>query len=204
MDTGVVGEFGVESCSHGSSLPHGDRIGAFGGNHFNAFADVFDLGGTDEDHLQGRVAELVLDQSAFADRAVDLASVSVAPDADIEGAEAFLFWIVHFPGEQDRAGTGAKSGLGLDELLELFESGVAQEFQERSRFASGDDEAVDLVELLRLFDEQNFGAQLFEPAAVGVEIALEGQDSDFHAGMDFTGKALVSIATLLATRERKS
>jgi hypothetical protein len=26
------------------------------------------------------------------------------------------------------------------------------------------------------------GAQLFEPAAVGVEIALQGQDSDFHGG----------------------
>ena len=32
-----------------------------------------------------------------------------------------------------------------------------------------------------LFDEHNFGAQLFEPFAVRVEIALEGEDPDFHA-----------------------
>ena len=31
-----------------------------------------------------------------------------------------------------------------------------------------------------LLDEHNFGAQLFEPAAVGVEIALQGQDTDGH------------------------
>jgi hypothetical protein len=34
--------------------------------------------------------------------------------------------------------------------------------------------------LLRPLDEHNFGAQLFEPAAVSIEIALQGQDTDFH------------------------
>jgi hypothetical protein len=34
--------------------------------------------------------------------------------------------------------------------------------------------------LLRLSDEHYFRAQLFEPAAVGIEIALESEDSDFH------------------------
>jgi hypothetical protein len=34
--------------------------------------------------------------------------------------------------------------------------------------------------LLGLFDEDNFGAEFFEAAAMGVEIALQGQDSDFH------------------------
>ena len=36
------------------------------------------------------------------------------------------------------------------------------------------------VELLGLLDEHNFGAQLLEPEAVSVEIALQGQDTDFH------------------------
>ena len=49
--------------------------------------------------------------------------------------------------------------------------------------AAGDDQAVDLVQLLRLFDEHNFSAQLFEPLAVSVEIALEGKDSDFHKNL---------------------
>ncbi len=31
-----------------------------------------------------------------------------------------------------------------------------------------------------LFDQHNFSAQLYEPIAVGIEIALQGQDTDFH------------------------
>jgi len=37
--------------------------------------------------------------------------------------------------------------------------------------------------LLGLLDQHNFGSQLFEPAAVRVEIALQGQDSDGHADL---------------------
>ena len=48
---------------------------------------------------------------------------------------------------------------------------------------SGNDQAIDLVQLLGLLDEHNFGSQLFEPAAVRVEIALQGQDSDGHVDL---------------------
>ena len=36
------------------------------------------------------------------------------------------------------------------------------------------------MQLLRLFDQDNFGAEFFETAAMRVEIALECEDSDFH------------------------
>ena len=175
MDAGIVGEFGVEGGGHDSSLPDGDRVGAFGGDDFYAFADVLDFGGADEDHFQWCGA-----QEAFADGTVDLAAVGVAANADVECAEAFLFGILHFGGEEDCSGAGAEGGLGVDELFEFFESGRAEELQECSGFAAGDDEAVDGVELLGLFYEDNFSAELFEPAAVGIEIALQGQDSYFH------------------------
>ena len=113
-------------------------------------------------------------QAAFADGAVDLASVGVAADADVERAQSGLLRILDFVGEQNCAGAGAEGWLHADELLQLFESGFAQQFEECAGFAAGDDEAVDLVELLGLLDEHNFGAQLFEPFAVGVEIALQG------------------------------
>ena len=75
----------MEGGGHRSSLPDGDRVVAFGGDDFDACADLFDFGGADEDHFQRGVAE-----EALADGAVDLASVGVAADADVEGAEAFL------------------------------------------------------------------------------------------------------------------
>jgi len=61
----------------------------------------------------------------------------------------------------------------MHELLQLLESGFAQQFKKRARFSTGDYQAVDLVELLGLLDEHNFSAQLFEPTAVRVEITLE-------------------------------
>ncbi len=78
---------------------------------------------------------------------------------------------------------GAEGGLQADELLQFFETFFSQQFQECAGLASRDDEAVDVVELPGLFDQHNFGAQLFEPAAVSIEISLQGQYSDFHAAL---------------------
>ena len=177
MHAGVVGEFGVEGGGHSFSLADGYGIVPLCGEDFYAFADVLDFGGTDEDHFDGRGAE-----EALADGAVDLASVGVAADADVEGAEAFLLGILDFGGEQDGSGAGAEGGLGVDEILQLCEAFFAEKFQECAGFAARDDEAVDGIELLGFFDEDDFGAEFFEAEAVGVEIALQGQDSDFHGG----------------------
>jgi hypothetical protein len=65
-------------------------------------------------------------------------------------------------------------------LLELFESAFAEEFQECSGLAAGDDEAINFLELLRFLDKHNFSAQLFEPPAVRVEIALQCQHADLQ------------------------
>ena len=182
MDPGIFGEFGVEGGGHGFSLADSDGIVPFCGEDFDAFADVLDFGGTDEDHFDGGGAE-----EALADGAVDLASVGVAADADVEGAEAFLLGILDLGGEEDGAGAGAKGGLGVDEIFQLGKAFFAEKFQERAGFAAGDDEAVDGIELLGFFDEDDFGAEFFEAKAVGVEITLQGQDSDFHGGIDFSG-----------------
>src|SRR6202041_14228 len=111
-------------------------------------------------------------QSTFADGAVDLASVGVAADTNIECAQAGLLRIFYFGREENRAGAGAERGLDVNKFLELCETIISQQFQERAGLTSRDNEAVNTVELLGLFDQHNFSAQLFEPAAVGVEITL--------------------------------
>ena len=56
MDAGIVGEFGMEGGGHGGSLPDGDRgCLAFGGDDFDAGADMLDFRGADEDHFQRRL-----------------------------------------------------------------------------------------------------------------------------------------------------
>jgi hypothetical protein len=67
----------------------------------------------------------------------------------------------------------------VDELLQLFESALTQKFEESSRFAARNDEALDLIQLFGLFHQHNFSAQLLEPLAVGVEISLQGQNTNF-------------------------
>jgi hypothetical protein len=190
MDAGVVGEFGVEGGGHGPSLPdgYGSFVGALGGENFDALADVDNLGSTDEDHFQRGITE-----PALADGTIDLASVGVAADADVEGSQAFLLGIFNLCGEEDCPGAGPERGLGVDELFQLFESGVAKKFQEGARFAAWDDEPVEAVQLFGFLDEHNFGAQLLEPEAVSVEIALQGQDTDFHnKKLKHNGKTLTT------------
>jgi len=177
----VVGKFGVEGGRHGPSLPHRDRVFvfAFGGQDFHALTEVNNFRSADENHFQrgfgglGCCAVFPDQKLAFADGAVDLASVGIAADSDIECAEAGLGRVLDFGSEQDRAGAGAECGLGADEFFQLRESFFSEKFQERPGLASGDDQAVDVVELFGLFDEHNFGAELLEPAAVRVEIALQ-------------------------------
>ena len=81
----------MEGCSHGSSLPDRDWVGALGGDDFDGRADAFDFRGADENHLQWGLCEFVVKRAekfAFADGTVELASVGVAADSDVDCAEA--------------------------------------------------------------------------------------------------------------------
>jgi len=132
VDTGIFAEFGMKGCRHGCSLSDRDGIIAFCGKNFYAVAYVDNLGGTDEDHFQRRrvctrrIAGLqvmveVGQELPFPDRAIDLAAVCVAANANVQGAKPSLSGIFNFCGEQDRSGAGAESWFRLHELLELFE-----------------------------------------------------------------------------------
>lgn len=51
MDASVCGEFWVEGCGHGSSLPDCDYVFALGGDYFNGWSSALDPGGADENHF---------------------------------------------------------------------------------------------------------------------------------------------------------
>ncbi len=183
MHTGIVGEFRMEGRSHHSSLPDSDGISAFGGKDLDAFSHMGNFGRADENHFEWGFIQFslkVAKKLALTDGAVDLASVGVAADADVEGAKAVLRGIFDFFGEKNGPGAGAESWLGFYKISQLVESSFAKELQKSAGFAAWDDEAVDVVELLRLLDEDNFGTEFLEPTAVGIKIALQGQDSDDH------------------------
>src|SRR5437899_11993488 len=171
MHSRIVGKFRMEGCGHDFSLAHGDGILIFalGREDFYSFSDAFNFRCANENHLGGRTGE-----GAFTNGAVDLSSIGVAANADVQGAESGLPGSFYFTGQADGAGAGAEGWLHAHELFELVESSFSQQLEEGAGFAAGDDEAVDLVQLLGFLDEHNFGAQLFEPAPVRIEISLQG------------------------------
>ena len=61
--------------------------------------------------------------------------------------------LVTFSSQQDGSGAGAEGGFGVDEISELVEHILGQQFQERGGFAARNDEAVDHVEVLGAADK---------------------------------------------------
>ena len=92
-----------------------------------------------------------------------------------------LLWVVDFFGQQDGSGAGAEGRFCANEFFQPFESCLAEKFEEGAGLASGDHKAIDFIQLLGLFYEHNFGTQLLEPFAMGVEIALKGKDTDANS-----------------------
>jgi len=96
----------MKGCGHGLALADDHRIVALGGQNFHTFANALDLWRPDENHFDGGIAK-----QALSDGAVDLASVGVAANADVDCAQAQLSRIFDFLGEENCAGTGSERGL---------------------------------------------------------------------------------------------
>src|SRR5437667_9165050 len=112
MNARVIAEFGMEGGGQGFAFTYHDSVVAFGSNDVHAFTDAFDLGRANEDHLKRMVAKL-----SFANRAVHLASISVAADGDVESGQSLLLRVFHFGSQQNSARTGTEGRLGMDEIL---------------------------------------------------------------------------------------
>src|SRR6266481_2960714 len=102
----------MKRSGHRLSLPHYDWIVSLGRHHFYSRAQAFDFGGADEDHLDGRSAE-----QTFADGTVNLATVGVAADCDVNCAQAGLGWILDFFGEEDCARARAEARLAVHKFF---------------------------------------------------------------------------------------
>ncbi len=189
MHGNIGAHFRMESGGQGLPFPHEHGVIAFRSQHFDAFAHVNNFRSADEDHLEGRIAEASLPDGAF-----ELPSIGIAADADIERIQTGLRRILHFAGEKDASGTGSEDGLRGNKLLQLRQPFFAEELEECTRFSSRNDEAVDSSKLVRIADEGDSHAKLFEADTVGVKISLQRQDSDFHAALILMDRGLPRAA----------
>src|SRR5450759_2739635 len=149
----------MESRGHHTSLPHQHGISAALRQDFYALANPFDARRANKYHLQRFDAER---GGGFDDGGIDLASVSVAADRNVNRIEALLMRVLDLFGQHDRSGAGAESRLGLHEGAQFSEGFIAEKLQKSARFAPRNDQAIDVVELLRFADQYNFCAQFFQ------------------------------------------
>src|SRR5258706_4949957 len=118
MNAQVVAKFRMELRCHGLALAHQHRhfVAAFRRDHFHALAYAFNLRSADEYHFDG-----LAKKSAFADGAVDLASVSITAHRDVERAQAGLLRILDVRRQQDASGARTESWLHAHKIFQLRE-----------------------------------------------------------------------------------
>ena len=86
------------------------------------------------DSLSGPIQ--ITHQLPFPDRTVDLSSVGITADPDVERAEPGLRRILHFAGEQDCPSAGAESRFQANQLLELLKTSGTEKFEEGTGLAA--------------------------------------------------------------------
>src|ERR1017187_9601806 len=106
----VVRQFWMEGRRHHTSLPHQHGIVAAFRQDFYSLADPLDPRRANEDHLQRIAPER---GGGFDDGGIDLASVGVAADRNVNRIEALLMRVLVLFGQHDRSGAGAESRLGM-------------------------------------------------------------------------------------------
>ena len=186
MNAAVLRELGMECGCKNMLLADENREALALGEDFDTFACLHDAWGADVDHLQWAAFQL---RFSFDDGAVDLASVGIAFHGRVEHGKALLCGIANLFCQQNASGAGAEGRLRFHEGLQSVEEAVAgEEFQECGRFAAGDDESVDVDQLLGLADEDGFGSGIAQGGGVGIEVALNGEDSDARRILCFDGQ----------------
>ncbi len=189
VETGVVGEFGVEGGAEDATLLDGNAVAFVGGDGGDGGAVGGDDGGADEDGVDGFGESADLD-GVF--EAVDLGAECVAADGDVEKGEGVLEFAGDGGGvfdglaEEDHAHAGSPEGdvAGEGALANGVAEAVAfEEEADGGGFSAGEDEVGDAFELFVGADFADGGdAEGLERVDMAFEIALDGEHTDLGRG----------------------
>ena len=132
-----------------------------------AGADLGDPRRADEDAAD---RALTIGQLQVSLEARHLPTVGVAPYENVDEAKVVAV-------EEDHPGAGPEDGPG-EPPQRLLEPVDPDQAHDRGRFPAGDDEPVEVLELLRLAHLDRLGAEAPQHGRVLAEVALDGEDSD--------------------------
>src|SRR5712691_8382735 len=182
MDGRIVGQLGVEGGDeHEPALRH-HRLAPVLGQRLYVGTETPDARRADEDHLD-RDATTIERGDTPSLEGLALAAIGIALDANVDETEGELARVVHVSCQQDEPGARAEDRLALGVvLLERREEPPGLDQLEQGRtLAAGNDETVDVPELLRLTDIGGLDHTPRERLDVKREITLEGENTNSHA-----------------------
>src|SRR5262245_16894660 len=170
VDARVVRQLGVEGSDQEPALPEEHGAAVELGEHLDIVAGHAHARGTDKHASEGLVLS---GQVEVRFETEHLPAVRVARDLDVDESEVVAV-------EHDQARARAENRLleARDRLLEPVEPHQARE---RRRLATGDDEPVEPLQLLRLAHLHHLGAEPPQHCRVLAKVPLESEDADFHA-----------------------
>src|SRR5262245_50657082 len=182
MDGRVSGQLRMEGGHQDGALAGQHRLVAVAGQRLHRRPDSPDTRSADEHHLDRHRRPVQGGQAGRLER-FPLAAVRVALDGDVDEPQGELAGALDVAGENDQPGAGAEQGpaFGVELLERRREVPFLHEVQQRGRLASGDDEAVDVGQLLGLAHLDRLHPAPGESRPVQGEIPLEGEDADAQA-----------------------
>src|SRR5262249_23226549 len=144
-------------------------------------ADPADARGADEHHLD-RGDHAVEHGLATSLERLALAAVRVALHVHVDEAQRELPGIVDLAGEEDepRAGAEGRLALGVELLGGGPQAPPVHQLEQGGALAAGDDEPVDVRQLLGLADLDGLDVTVLQRRDVEREVALQGEDADPH------------------------
>src|SRR5947207_4178117 len=177
VETVVVRELGMKARREKPSLFRGDdRTVGEASEDFDARPNATDSRRADEHSVERPFAERLNVEIGF--ERVELTTEGVAIDGHVHEGRERVRMVRNVLRDEDRAGARAphRHAFG-DAVLELVDDPVlARELPDRRALAAGNDQCVDLVELLGPADVDAFHAESIERGEVFSEIALETEN----------------------------
>jgi len=139
MDAGLVRQFWMESRGKKAPGAHQGGKAVAGREDFHIRTSPGNPGSPDEDHLEGPAREGGL---GLENRRIDLTSICIPLDSDIERSQGLLCRMLNVLGKQDSPGAGAKGWNLCNERLKNVKEVIPfEELQHRGRFAARHNEA---------------------------------------------------------------
>src|SRR5437899_4791064 len=174
----VAPELGMEARCEKASLPRrDDRAVPQAREDLDAGSDAADARRADEHRVKGRAPELRDVEVRF--EAVDLPAKGVALDGHVHERGERVRMAGHVLGNEDRPGAGAPDRHPLgDAVAELLDDPVLlRELADGRALTPGDDERIDLAELLRPAHVDRGDPEPTERGEVLREVALQPEDA---------------------------